>query len=229
MCYGLQAGENGGRKRASTPDVLRTRSHMSSDSSRQDLAEVFLDSLSPQLDESPMVCVMKKMELICVQSVLCRHLSYHSQSSVLHTKLQNVQLVYHFSYHYWYIFILFSSIKFFLGISDTTAENLLHHLFSTLLLTIFLSVGDRILWWEVFLCAFVHKLLHVTYLSGPCLSEASLINMDILNWLCSQCSPSFLQLFENENPASVLISKLLIKCVYFLNFSHNMNNRSWNI
>ncbi|XP_026273496.1 F-actin-uncapping protein LRRC16A isoform X3 [Frankliniella occidentalis] len=54
-CYKNLAGDNGGRKRASTPDVLRTRCHVSSDSSRQDLAEVFLDSLSPSLDESPLL------------------------------------------------------------------------------------------------------------------------------------------------------------------------------
>ncbi|XP_034249800.1 F-actin-uncapping protein LRRC16A isoform X3 [Thrips palmi] len=53
-CYKGLAGDSGGRKRASTPDVLRSRSHISSDSSRQDLAEAFLDSLSPQLDESPL-------------------------------------------------------------------------------------------------------------------------------------------------------------------------------
>ncbi|KAJ1529208.1 hypothetical protein ONE63_006012 [Megalurothrips usitatus] len=52
-CYKNLAGD-GGKKRSSTPDVLRTRSHLSSDSSRQDLAEVFFESMSPQLDESPL-------------------------------------------------------------------------------------------------------------------------------------------------------------------------------
>lgn len=63
----VQAGDNGGRKRASTPDVLRSRSHISSDSSRQDLAEAFLDSLSPQMDESPLVRFQFYNNLFTVQ------------------------------------------------------------------------------------------------------------------------------------------------------------------
>jgi hypothetical protein len=45
------------KKRSSTPDVLRSRSRMSSDSSRNDPSESFsmADTLSQQSDQSPMV------------------------------------------------------------------------------------------------------------------------------------------------------------------------------
>lgn len=45
------------KKRSSTPDVLRSRSRMSSDSSKNDASECFsmADTLSQQSDQSPMV------------------------------------------------------------------------------------------------------------------------------------------------------------------------------
>ena len=48
------------KKRSSTPDVLRSRSRMSSDSSRNDPSESFsmADTLSQQSDQSPMVSNM---------------------------------------------------------------------------------------------------------------------------------------------------------------------------
>jgi hypothetical protein len=53
------------KKRSSTPDVLRSRSRMSSDSSRNDPSESFsmADTLSQQSDQSPMVSNLPQLSI----------------------------------------------------------------------------------------------------------------------------------------------------------------------
>jgi hypothetical protein len=60
------------KKRSSTPDVLRSRSRMSSDSSRNDPSESFsmADTLSQQSDQSPMVSTLTiDLKLSCPDPV----------------------------------------------------------------------------------------------------------------------------------------------------------------
>jgi hypothetical protein len=73
------------KKRSSTPDVLRSRSRVSSDSSRNDASECFsmVDTLSQQSDQSPMVS----------NRFTCHHPALHELRHFLDITEQNLSIV----------------------------------------------------------------------------------------------------------------------------------------